>query len=599
MSSMMSPAELAAEAEVSMGVATPGFGAGVAAAKEFIGIDLGRLLTPEWPQFNIGYADTTPSTLDTLCLDNAYKGAMKGSWLVIATDEGTEQLYRIESAAESGLAHFAVVGKSTRVTLSGDTAALVTSFWNKLRESAVFLQTEEFPLAERPLPDLLPAGDTTVDLEVALVGDDALPRGRTLMLSGVDPVTGAAVAEVATLVSTARIGGNGDAIRTRLTLESALGCSYRRTSAVVLANVVEGNHGETLLRQASNGALVTEVLGGGDGSLPFQRFVLKQKPLTYVSAPNARGRATTLTVRVDGVRWREVPSLYGVGADERVYIVRHADDGKVTVQFGDGRTGARLPTGAENVTAIYRVGTGLEGVVGPDKLTMLMSRPLGVRDVRNPLASSGAEDPEQLDDARENAPLTVLTLDRVVSLLDYEDFARGFAGIGKAAVTLLWTGETQTVHLTIGLAGGGVPTDQSRPLVDLRGAIDAARHPLRPVVAQGYAARPFSITAGVAVAAEYEGDSVLRDVASALLAHFAFTSRRFAQDVTESETIAVMQAVKGVVYIDLDALAFIGGGAAVDGRLEARPARLEGGTIRAAELLTLTASDIHLTPRTP
>ena len=66
-----------------------------------------------------------------------------------------------------------------------------------------------------------------------------------------------------------------------------------------------------------------------------------------------------------------------------------------------------------------------------------------------------------------------------------------------------------------------------------------------------------------------------------------------------SVTIAVMQAVKGVVYIDLDALAFIGGGAAVDGRLEARPARLEGGTIRAAELLTLTASDIHLTRRTP
>ena len=52
---------------------------------------------------------------------------------------------------------------------------------------------------------------------------------------------------------------------------------------------------------------------------------------------------------------------------------------KTTVQFGDGVTGARLPTGQENVRAIYRKGIGLEGLVKAEQLSLLMTRPLGVK----------------------------------------------------------------------------------------------------------------------------------------------------------------------------------------------------------------------------
>ena len=80
-----------------------------------------------------------------------------------------------------------------------------------------------------------------------------------------------------------------------------------------------------------------------------------------------------------------------------------------------------------NVRAKYRKGIGVEGLVKSGQLSMLLSRPLGVKGVTNPLAAGGAQDPEQLGDARANAPLKVLTLDRVVSLRDYENFARAFA----------------------------------------------------------------------------------------------------------------------------------------------------------------------------
>ena len=47
-----------------------------------------------------------------------------------------------------------------------------------------------------------------------------------------------------------------------------------------------------------------------------------------------------------------------------------------------------------------------------------------------------------------NAPLTVLTLGRIVSLRDYEDFARAFAGVAKALATWTWDGERQGVFVT-------------------------------------------------------------------------------------------------------------------------------------------------------
>lgn len=555
----------------------------------------------EWPKFNIGYATNEPAELDHLFLDNAQKAAVQDAWLVVATSPSKELLFRITAAEESGLAKFAVSGKSTRVTLSGDKAQLVDWFWTKLRQAAVFLQTEEFTLVERPhaADAVIAAGATSLDLETLLAGDDVLPDERVLFVTGEDPTTGDDVAEIVTLQSCGTTGGGEEISRTRLTLATALQHSYRRATAVVRGNVGLANHGETRKRTLPDGLEVTEILGGGDGASAFQKFTLKQTPLTYVSAANASGRETTLEVRVDGVKWEQVATLYGVGPEERVYIVRHADDGKVTVQFGDGLTGARLPTGNENVSALYRVGTGEEGLVQAGQLTLLMSRPLGLKEATNPLGSSGAEDAEQLADARQNAPLTVLTLDRIVSLLDYEDFARAYAGVGKAAVTQLWTGEKPTVHLTVALADGSVPPTPSETIDHLKLAIDGARHALLPVVVQGYVARPFTVTATIAVDPDYDEDVVIADVTAALVAKFAFAERAFAQDATVAETIATMQGVDGVVYVDLDTLAFNAGPAASDGRLQGRPARLEAGAVTAADLLTLAEADIHLTPKAP
>jgi hypothetical protein len=161
---------------------------------------------------------------------------------------------------------------------------------------------------------------------------------------------------------------------------------------------------------------------------------LKKPPTTYLSAPTATGVQSTLEVRVNGVRWDEVPSLYGAEPDQTAYTTRIDDDARMQLTFGDGVQGARLPTGSVNVAARYRSGIGPDGEVDAGTLTMLRAMPLGLRGVTNAVGG-GAEGPEQLKDAVAMHRSTLLTFERVVSLLDYENYARPTRASARRAAT--------------------------------------------------------------------------------------------------------------------------------------------------------------------
>ncbi|HEX5501045.1 MAG TPA: hypothetical protein VFW96_00400, partial [Thermomicrobiales bacterium] len=244
---------------------------------------------------------------------------------------------------------------------------------------------------------------------------------------------------------------------------------------------------------------------------------------------------------------------------------------------------------------------GRAGLVEADRLTLLQTRPLGIRGVTNPLPASGAADPEGLDDARANAPLTVLTLDRIVSLRDFEDFARAFAGIGKARAADVWRGATRLVHLTVaGVDGATVPA-ASDLYANLVRAIDGLRDPIHQLAVASYAPRRFGLEAGVLVDPRLVAADVLARVADALRAAFAFAARGFGQPVTAAEVVTVMQGVAGVVAVDLDRLALddpaapAASGAGPAAVLPARLARLNpDGTIAPAELLLLDTAGVRL-----
>src|SRR5262249_41937928 len=160
-------------------------------------------------------------------------------------------------------------------------------------------------------------------------------------------------------VEIATVAADGKSV----TVDPALAYRYDPQTVTLSANVAEATHGQT----------VKETFEGGDATQAFQRFALKQTPLTYVAATTPSGIQSTLRVFVDEVEWHEVPYLYGQGPKDRVFVVRQDGEGKTWIQFGDGVTGARLPTGQRNVRAEYRPAVGAAGILKPGHINLLLS----------------------------------------------------------------------------------------------------------------------------------------------------------------------------------------------------------------------------------
>ncbi len=230
---------------------------------------------------------------------------------------------------------------------------------------------------------------------------------------------------------------------------------------VVHANVALATHGET----------VSQILGAGNAATPFQRFELKQLPLTYRAAANELGASPELTVRVDDIAWKLRDSMFGAASRERAYTLQTDEQGRNFVLFGDGLRGARPSSGVNNVRATYRKGLGVAGNVAAESLTQPTQRPLGMKGVSNPLPAEGGTDPEDAEQARQSMPLMTRTLGRAVSLLDYEDFARAFSGVAKARAQVLQLPSGPTIAITIAGPGESLISPDSPVWINLAAAL--------------------------------------------------------------------------------------------------------------------------------
>jgi hypothetical protein len=497
------------------------------------------------------YPANSDYTTADVYLERESEDVNRNDWIVFehATNK-TFHSYRVGDVRSQSITGFSLSGKATGLLLADEDGNSLTSIDKSssltVRTTTAHLASERLILSEMPIGDAL---ESIVEIDSELQPVGALQIMLDELVIDLQPqqpiaIRGEQVDADNVIQHEIGIIRAIDHVRgyTVITLERNLRYRYIRETVTINANVVQATHGESQ----------SELLGGGDGTQPNQRFTLNKPPLTYVSAQTPTGRASTLTVRVNDVAWEQVPALYGLSPTDEAFIVRHEDDGSVHLVFGDGQRGARLPTGQSNITATYRSGIGEDGEVEAGSLAMLSRKPLYVRGVTNPTAASGSESPETLDMARQNAPLTVLTLDRIVSLRDFEDFARAFAGIGKATARVLWTGENDLVHITIASATGKTVAPIDRLYTDLVAAIDAVRDPIQQVRIDTFSLLLFNVTASVLVDDRFIAGDVLSEATAALIAAFTFDTRRFAQPVTASEVIQTIQSVEGVIAVDLD-----------------------------------------------
>jgi hypothetical protein len=191
-----------------------------------------------------------------------------------------------------------------------------------------------------------------------------------------------------------------------------------------------------------------EIVGSSDGS-PGQQFRLAKKPLIDES----------LVLRVDEgggpVVWtRKETLLHSLGADLHFTLRRDADE-YAWVMLGGNRYGHAPRRGLNNITADYVVGGGVKGNVPPGTIAKPVTSIPRLKKTSNEQAANGGMDIESVQDAAARAPRQFRSMDRAVTIQDYESHALSL-GVGKArARAASWN----RIELYIAPASGGYPTD--------------------------------------------------------------------------------------------------------------------------------------------
>lgn len=451
------------------------------------------------------------------------------------------------------------------------TQAVVDRDFRVVRQTTVYAASERLELAEEVIDAPLCGtdDDTGETLPVELDGLYAdLQPGRYVVIAGerADVGEGTAVAAAEPLMITRVVHDvrdaegplpwrdtppqqrtrklPGDTLHTFVWFDKPPRYCFRRAGVTIYGNVIKATHGETR----------RETLGGGDGTRAGQRFTLKQPPLTHLAAATPEGAQSTLQVWVDDLRWHERRDFVDAAPTDRVYVTKLDPEGRATVIFGNGVEGARLSSGLDNVKAEYRFGIGMAGNARAGQISQLSTRPLGVKEVINPLRASGGADAERRDQIRRNAPNAVMALGRLVSTQDYADFARGFAGIGKAAAVELSDGRRRVVHVTIAGADDAPIDPDSDLFVNLGRALRELGDPFQPVDLVVRDLLVLIVSAGLRIHPDHRWESVVTDVRARLLDGLSFERRELGQDVSASEVLALMQSVRGVQHVDLDLL---------------------------------------------
>lgn len=503
----------------------------------------------QWPEWSLA-ADESSSVA---YLDQLYPGIVPPGYAVIQrfdTGVAQQQLRRVVRADAVQRSAYGLVGKTTRLTFDAD-------WWDVedkggdgfgvIRSGLIMAGSEPLTLMPETIDDIV-SGQT---LAMAVLARE-LTSGRYVVVTGeradIPGTTGVIASELMVIAAlTQGPSYPGDTAHTELTFATPLAFTYKRATVSVCANVVRATHGETR----------SELLGSGDGTAAWQSFTLKQPPLTFIPAPTAAGAASTLQVYVDDIAWHEVASLDALGPTDHGFVTATDDNDLVTITFGDGIQGARLPTGVQNIRAAYRAGIGAPGNVQAGQISLLQTRPLGVTGVLNPLRASGGADREDRDLARENTPLSIATLDRIVSVEDYADFARRFAGIGKAAASATTDGRRRVVQLTI----AGVDDIAIDPTADLWNELLAALRdlgdPAMPVVLALRELNVLTVSARIKLLPDRLWEPVVGNVRAVLLDQFGFARRALGQPARLAEVIAAIQNVPGVSYVDVDAFGAI------------------------------------------
>jgi hypothetical protein len=433
---------------------------------------------------------TTPQSgsSSSWVLDSLYPQILADDLVVIETPSGLRAA-RVQAASIASI----VIGStgSPAQPILGKASRL--DFWWSYEVKRIHFRAIPAGRLTNPALPEIPVGElaATLDAAGAYVELDDPSKPSQFLVAG----AGNAGAEVAGSVA---IDANGSA---KLTASEILDSAADKLAIPIsyYGNLLKVTRGESVLN---------EVLGSGDSSQAFQKFRLKKKPLTYLPDPSRPGAVSPeLQVRVNGILWRQVDSLVTAPKGERVYIVRHDENGETDIIFGDE---VRPQTGVSNIVANYRYGAG-KAAPPAGQLTQIAGKVPGLGQIVAPLPAGGGADAESPASIKVSAPLSMLSYGRAVSIDDYAAIAAAFPGVIAADVEWAWAKNAQTAGVQAWIVADGGTVAQ-----DLQATLENAGDPLVAVTVTSAIPDSHDLNLTIAIAAGYLAANVEAAVTQAL-----------------------------------------------------------------------------------
>jgi len=260
-------------------------------------------------------------------------------------------------------------------------------------------------------------------------------------------------------------------------------------------------------------------------------------------------------------RWIEVESFLESGADDKHFVIVEGLDGTLDVRFGDGAQG-KIPAAASLVRIQYRIGAGSQGNVGANTINSFSGPVLHeggtiVVTATNPLAASGGNDGESINDAKILGPAALRALYRAVTAEDYENLVLAeFEEVKKARAVVHDSHNIEsgccTIRLYIYPAGGGEPSSVLRE--EIHDYLADRKVACTVVEIEGPCVEQAKIEGTIRVLDGYDVETVQDDVMAAIEAAFDEDSSYigFGSPFHLSWLYAALDGVTGVDSADID-----------------------------------------------
>ena len=274
----------------------------------------------------------------------------------------------------------------------------------------------------------------------------------------------------------------------------------------------------------------------------------------------------SVSLTIDGIVWSKVSNLFELSETDRGYTVRSDKDGLAEIRFGDGIFGI-IPPAGRNIEVTYLTGGGAVSNVVKNTITEILSTLVDndgeIVDVSvtNPDSASGGQNEETIEEARNNIPRSVRSMDRFVSGEDFKSVPSLFDVIGaerifKSNAKSKYTWSTH--HITIFVLGFPSSKSPNVPVtVDaatrnrIREFIDKRSLPTVEISVENATLKYVDITANVYYLSNYREDTVKENLNKSIDDLFNAKLREIGDGLRLSDVSAALDNTTGVNYVDI------------------------------------------------